>query len=145
MIFSHERRILRQLFTEAWSKHCAGAPLEPLEKLIAAVVREHPEYHATLENTDAALDQDYFPEFGQTNPFLHMSLHIAVREQLSTDRPAGILEIYQSLLNKHHDLHEVEHRVIDCLGEALWLAQRAGTPPDEAAYLECLSKAARSS
>ncbi|MEW6352901.1 MAG: DUF1841 family protein [Pseudomonadota bacterium] len=145
MIFSQERHILRQLFIDAWAKYRAAEALEPLEKVIATVVREHPEYHASLENADTALDQDYLPELGQSNPFLHMSLHIAVREQLAADRPAGILEIYQSLLNKYHDPHNVEHRMIDCLGETLWRAQRAGAPPDEAAYMECLSKAACSS
>jgi hypothetical protein len=37
-------------------------------------------------------------------------------------------------------VHEAEHAMIERLGEALWNAQRAGLPPDEAQYLESLRR-----
>ena len=138
MIFSQNREEIRQFFIEVWNKHRAQQPLEPLEKIIAGILREHPEYHALLEDKDTALERDYLPELGESNPFLHMGMHIAIQEQLTTDRPAGIIDIYQSMLAKFQDPHEVEHRMLDCLGEMLWRAQRDGVNPDEINYLECL-------
>ena len=93
-----------------------------------------------LESGGDALERDYTPEEGQTNPFLHMGLHLAIREQVSTNRPAGIASVHRSLAVKLGDVHEAEHAMIECLGQALWQAQRSGLPPDEAAYLESLRR-----
>lgn len=140
MFFGQNREQLRQFFIGAWQKYLAQAPLEPLEKIVAGVIAEHPEYQAFLEKGDSALERDYLPELGETNPFLHMGMHIALREQINTNRPLGISEIYQKLLSKYPDHHEVEHRMVECLGETLWRAQRDGTQPDELAYLEHLRR-----
>ncbi|MGB0712456.1 MAG: DUF1841 family protein [Gammaproteobacteria bacterium] len=138
MIFSNDRDTLRAQYLNAWNKAGAGEALSPLEQQIASVVSEHPEYHPMLENRDRALGADYQPEGGETNPFLHMGMHLALREQLSTDRPTGFRSLYQAISGKLGDAHEAEHRIMECLGEALWRAQRNGTPPNEQDYLECL-------
>ncbi|MEO5574415.1 MAG: DUF1841 family protein [Gammaproteobacteria bacterium] len=138
MIFSQNREEIRQFFIDVWNKYRSQQPLEPLEKIIAGIVREHPEYHRLLETQESALEKDFLPELGEANPFLHMGMHIAIQEQLGINRPAGIVDIYQSLLIKLQDPHEVEHRMLECLGEMLWRAQRDGANPDEIAYLECL-------
>ncbi|HEY5791568.1 MAG TPA: DUF1841 family protein [Gammaproteobacteria bacterium] len=118
----------------------AGRPLEPLEAQLADVVALHPEYHALLESDDGGARQEWTPEGGESNPFLHMGLHLALREQLATDRPGGIRAVHSALAQRLGDLHEAEHRMLDCLAETLWQAQRSGTPPDEAAYLERLRR-----
>lgn len=144
MPFFHDqdRSSLRRSYVEAWRKRREGAPLEPLEHQIADVVELHPEYHPVLEQDADALQRDYTPEGGQSNPFLHMGLHLAIREQVSTNRPAGIAALHAALATKLGSAHEAEHRMIECLGEALWRSQRSGLPPDEAAYLEALRKIA---
>lgn len=139
-MFGQNRDSLRQFYIEAWRKRCAGAPLEPLEILVAQVVAEHSEYHALLENADGALGREYLPELGQTNPFLHMGLHLALREQISTQRPAGVGEIHRAMLTRHGDAHAAEHAMMDCLVESIWQAQRSGGAPDEATYLACLQR-----
>lgn len=139
MLFGNDRTALRRHYLEAWRKLCAGEPMQPLEQQIAEVVRHHPEYHAMLES-DAALERDFTPEQGQSNPFLHMGMHIAIAEQLSTQRPAGIVEIYQSLQRKLGDHHEAEHQMMECLGQMLWQAQRNGVAPQESHYLDCLKR-----
>jgi hypothetical protein len=140
MPFFHDqdRSSLRRSYVEAWRKLREGALLEPLEHQIATVVEEHPEYHAELEAGGEAVYRDYLPEGGQSNPFLHMGLHLAIREQVATNRPAGITAIHAALARRLGSSHEAEHRMIECLGEALWRSQRSGQPPDEAAYLEAL-------
>ena len=142
MPFFHDqdRSSLRRSYVEAWRKRREGAPLEPLEHQIADVVELHPEYHPVLEQDADALQRDYAPEGGQSNPFLHMGMHLAIREQVSTNRPAGIAAIHAALAARLGSAHEAEHRMIECLGEALWRAQRSGLPPDEAAYLEALRR-----
>jgi hypothetical protein len=137
-MFSNDRNQMRQVFLQAWGKHNENQELEPLEQLIVSILNQHPEYQALLENEDKALDRDYLPESGETNPFLHMGMHIAIHEQLSTDRPMGIAALFQQLVMQAGDPHEAEHHVMDCLGEMLWRAQRDGRMPDEQGYLACL-------
>ena len=140
MVISQDRNQLRRIFFEVWRKQHDHSPMEPLEKLIAEIIRQHPEYHHILSHQEAALERDYLPEVGQTNPFLHMSMHIAIREQLASQRPAGIVDVYRSLTARHDDAHEAEHHIMECLAEMLWQSQRDGTLPDEIIYMEKLHK-----
>jgi hypothetical protein len=137
MPFFHNqsRDELRRFYMEAWRKHQERLPMEPLEAQIADVIALHPEYQSALQNPDA-LDKDYTPESGQSNPFLHMGLHLAVREQISTDRPQGIRAAFDALAKRFGSAHDAEHQMIECLAEALWEAQRSGRTPDETAYLQ---------
>lgn len=139
-MFGHDRTALRRFYAESWRKACNNEPLEALEQQIAAVIGEHPEYQPLLDSANTELERDFAPESGQSNPFLHMGLHLALREQLGTGRPTGIRELWPRLLKKHGDAHAVEHRMMECLGQALWEAQRSNRMPDEAAYLECLRR-----
>jgi hypothetical protein len=139
-MFSNDRNQMRQVFLRAWEKHNKNLKLEPLEELVVSILGQHPEYQPLLENEDKALSRDYLPESGETNPFLHMGMHIAIHEQLSTDRPAGIAGLFQQLVMQAGDPHAAEHQVMECLGEMLWRSQRDGRMPDEQAYLDCLRK-----
>jgi hypothetical protein len=142
MPFFHDqsRAELRRMYVEAWRKQREARPLEPLEDQIVRVLEQHPEYQPLVETGDAALDRDFQPESGQANPFLHMGLHLAIREQVATNRPAGIAAVHRTLARQYGGAHEAEHRMIDCLGEAMWRSQRSGLPPDETAYLEALRR-----
>jgi hypothetical protein len=131
---------MRRMYLEAWRKFSARAPLEPLEAQLAAVIAEHPEYVAWLESGDQALSAEFTPEGGRENPFLHMGLHLAIREQVATNRPAGIAEIHQKLSTRLGGAHAAEHAMLEPLAETLWDAQRQGRAPDEQAYLERLRK-----
>ena len=139
-MFSPDRTSMRRVFTDAWRKFRNREPLQPLEQMVAEVVRQHPEYHRLLEQDRNALDKEFLPEGGETNPFLHMGMHISLQEQLGADRPAGIRGLYQDLAGKLGDAHEAEHQMMECLGLSLWQAQRNGGLPDEQAYLECVKK-----
>src|ERR1044072_5974298 len=132
---NRSRDDLRRVYVEAWRKRRAGLPVEPLEAQVADVIALHPEYHAALERAEA-LAHDYTPEGGQSNPFLHMGLHLTVRDQVATDRPAGLRQEFTALAQRLGSAHEAEHRIIECLAEAMWEAQRTGRPPDETAYLQ---------
>jgi Domain of unknown function (DUF1841) len=145
MPFFHtqSRAELRQMYVDAWRKRRENLPVEPVEAQIADVIDEHPEYQAALEQGEQTLDKDFLPEAGATNPFLHMGLHLAVREQLATDRPAGIRAAFSSLAARQASVHAAEHIVIEYLAEALWNAQKTGTAPDERAYLARIAEQTR--
>lgn len=128
---------IRQVYLKVWQKMQNQSVLEPLEAIIADVIKLHPEYHSMLEMGETAKQKDFSPEDGQTNPFLHMGMHITLREQAGGDRPAGILDIYQKLVQQK-GIHETEHAMMECLGQTLWNAQRHDAMPDEDAYLACL-------
>jgi len=135
-MFGTDRNQLRQMYKAAWEKFQQQQTLSPLEVQITDVIKEHPEYHDFV----LQLDKDFLPELGQTNPFLHMGLHLGLREQLSTNRPNGITNIYQQLVKIKGSPHDAEHSMIECLAEAMWSAQTNNTPPDEARYLASLNK-----
>ena len=116
-----------------WHKLQEGLVLEPLENLIAEVIEMHPEYHGLLANDQDAMGNDFNPDLGRENPFMHMGMHIALREQAATDRPAGFTAEYNRLTRKKKNRHEAEHGMMECLGQALWLAQQQQRPPDDQA------------
>ena len=140
MIFGQARNELRKMYANAWAKRCEELPLSPLETQITDVIEMHPEYHADVSGED--LERDYSPDGGQTNPFLHMGLHLGIREQVSTNRPAGIAAVYKAAAARLADIHAAEHEMIECLAETLWEAQNQNTAPDEQKYLERLRRLA---
>jgi Domain of unknown function (DUF1841) len=139
MFADSSRDELRQRYVHAWQRRQQGLVLEPLDAAIADVVELHPEYHALLED-EAALQKPFTVEQGQTNPFLHMGLHLGLREQLATRRPVGIGDVHARLTRKLGSVHDAEHRMIEVLAETLWEAQRVGRAPDEEQYLERLRR-----
>jgi hypothetical protein len=139
-VFAPSRAEARRFLVDAWAKRRAGTPLSPLERTAADLIALHPEYHAVVENPERFADRDWRPESGETNPFLHLSLHLAVAEQLSIDQPPGIRAQYERLAAARGDAHAALHALLECLGEVVWSAQRHGTPPDAALYLACLER-----
>ncbi len=139
-MFNPTRDQARLFIIDAWAKRINKLPATPLETLTADLVDLHPEYHALFESEDA-LQKEWTPEQGETNPFLHIGLHLSIEEQLSIDQPPGIRTAFETLQNRRGDRHEALHVVLDCLGETMWRAQRDRAEPDGAAYLECLQRA----
>jgi hypothetical protein len=136
-MFSNDRAEMRKFFRDAWTLKRQGQALEPLQQMIVSVIDQHPEYHELLQNR-ASLDKDFDPARGESNPYLHMSMHIALIEQISTNRPEGIRKIYQQLVSLKDSNHDAEHSMMECLAQVIWQAQRDNAAPDEAAYLACL-------
>ena len=133
------REALRRRYGEAWRRRRSGLPLEPLDAAIADVIELPPEYQALLED-EAVLAGEFTVEQGEVNPFLHMGLHLGLREQLATGRPPGILDLHARLARRLGSVHEAEHLMMDVLAQTLWDAQRAGQAPDEQLYLERLRR-----
>ena len=136
MLFNQDRKQQREFLVKAWQKYTNKQLLEPLEKELVSIIKIHPEYQKNIDNVDS----EYFPEQGEVNPFLHINLHLALREQLSIKQPTGIREIYQKLLDIHKDSHEAEHLMMDCIAQMIFLSQKNNTPIDKVAYLDCLKK-----
>lgn len=140
-MFVQDRNEARNYFYQVWKKQQNKLPLEPIEAIISDVILEHPEYHHYLEEQESSAENDFKPEQNETNPFLHMGMHIALKEQLSSDRPAGVSEVYKKIVNKSVSIHDAEHKMMECLGRILWEAQRNNSLPNDEDYLECLNKA----
>jgi hypothetical protein len=141
-MFNPTRDQARQFLFDLWDKHRAGAALSDLERMALAVILRHPEYQRVLEERERFLDRDWRPEAGETNPFLHMQMHLAIEEQLSIDQPPGIRAAVQALARRHDDEHAALHDVMDCLVEAIWHSQRHGAPFDNDSYLACIRRKA---
>lgn len=142
-MFNPSREQVRVFFCESWRKHRERLVLEGAEATAADLIEQHPEYHALLENPQAAVAQEFTPESGQMNPFLHLSLHLAIADQIGIDQPPGIRAAYHALRTRL-EVHQAEHAILECLGETLWRAQREGGTLDAAQYLECVRRAAGS-
>jgi len=138
-MFNPTRDQARDFLFDVWAKHAAGQPLSGLESMALAIVLEHPEYQPVLGNREANLEREWRPEGGETNPFLHMSLHLAIEEQRSIDQPPGIRAAIDALEAKL-GAHAARHAVMDCLAEVIWQAQRHGAGFDNARYLDCIRR-----
>ena len=139
-MFNPSRDEARRFFFETWKKYRSGEPLQPLEQIAFNVIALHPEYHPLLDDPDRNLDRDYAPADGAVNPFLHLSLHLAIEEQLSIDQPPGVRAQFERMLAASGSEHDAKHALLECLGETLWQAQRTGAPPDAALYLQCVER-----
>ena len=140
-LFNPSRDQVRRFFFDAWHKYRMQEPLTALEGMALQVMQMHPEYHSLLDAPERHVERDYFPEMGETNPFLHMSLHLSILEQVSIDQPHGIAAAYQKVVARKM-AHDAQHDLMECLAETIWLSQREGHPLDHEAYLEKLKRAA---
>jgi hypothetical protein len=141
-MFSPSQHDVRAFFCETWRKQRSGSPLSPIELQAARWISEHPEYHAILADLAAAQAAVFDVDEGKTNPFLHLSMHLSIEEQVSIDQPRGIRQAVQTLGARLGDLHQAHHQVMECLGEMIWASQRSGLPPDPHAYLDCVHRRA---
>ena len=139
-MFNPSREEVREMFYGAWRKYRAGQPIVGIETLALDVILQHPEYHDALDHPERTRDKEYMDE---SNPFLHMSLHVALEEQLSIDQPPGIAARFRALVARYGERHDALHHALECLAETVWRAQRDSAPPDAAAYLDCLAARAR--
>ena len=140
-MFNPTRDQVRGFFIETWRKYRGSEVLTPMETIVAEIITLHPEYHALLQDPDA-VERDFAPEDGQVNPFLHLSLHLAIEEQLAIDQPAGIRTAFDALCARRGDRHDAYHDTLECLGEMIFNAQRNGTSPDGAGYVSCVRRKA---
>jgi len=139
-MFAPSREQARRFLFDTWRRFRAGEGLSGLERTALDAILMHPEYQPILDAPERYLDRDYLPEAGAPNPFLHLSLHLAVAEQLSIDQPPGIRAEYERLTCALGSEHDAAHAVLECLGETLWQAQRVGGAPDQTVYLDCLRR-----
>jgi Domain of unknown function (DUF1841) len=141
-MFTPSQADVRRFFCTVYAKSQTAAPLEALETLASQWIAEHPEYHADFADVDTALATMYDVEGGKTNPFLHLSMHLSISEQCSIDQPRGIRQAVELLTARRDGLHDAHHEAMDCLGQMVWESQRAGRPPDGAAYIDCVQRRA---
>ena len=141
-MFSPSQADVRRFFCQVHAKSKAGETMEALETLASLWIAEHPEYHAVLSDLDAALDTARVAEDGESNPFLHLSMHLSISEQCSIDQPHGIRGAVERLVARMDSLHDAHHAAMECLGQMVWERQRAGRPPDGSAYIDCVLRRA---
>ncbi len=145
MIFNPSRDEVRRFFRDTRAKRHAGTPLtplSPLETIVGDWMERHPEYDPVLAPVAQGEEDPFEPRDGEPNPFLHLSMHVSIDEQVSIDQPAGIRAAIQRLAERTGSLHDAHHEAMECLGEMLWTAQRNGTAPDGEAYIRCIGRRA---
>lgn len=138
-MFNPSREQVRRFFCDAWKKHIDRLPLVGAEVTAADIAARHPEYQAMLRDANTAVEKEWVPEGGEMNPFLHLSLHLAIHEQVSIDQPPGIRMAFEQL-RARMDPHDAEHVLLECLGETIWRAQREGQPMDAMAYVDAVRR-----
>jgi hypothetical protein len=140
-MFTPSSNDVRRFFCEAFRKHRAGEVLTPMDAMAVDWIAQHPEYHDELNDAEEAIARDYSVESGRTNPFLHLSMHLSISEQVSIDQPRGIKAAHDALAARVGE-HEAQHQIMECLGETIWTSQRTGLPPDQDAYIDCILRRA---
>jgi len=141
-VFAPSSDDVRGFFVEARRKRAERLPLTPLETMAADWIAAHPEYAADLADGEAARSAVYSAESGRENPFLHLSMHLSISEQVSIDQPRGIRQACELLAARLGSMHAAQHETMECLGRMLWESQRSGRPPDSEAYIDCVRRRA---
>ena len=141
-MFAPSQADVRRFFCDTYRKRRDAAPLTPLEAIASDWIEAHPEYHSDLEDVATALETAFDMRTGRTNPFLHLSMHLTISEQIGIDQPRGIKQAFELLAARLGSAHAAQHEVMECLGEMIWAAQRSGLPPDGEKYLECVRRRA---
>ncbi len=139
MLYTQDRTQQRQFLANAWQKFLDKKILDPLENQLTQIIKIHPEYHALIQH----IESDYYPEQGEVNPFLHINLHLALREQLSINQPDGINQLYQTIVSTVGNPHDAEHKMMDCIAEMIFSSQTNNSPINQQAYLNCLKTLAQ--
>ena len=134
-MFFQDRKRQREFLAKSWQKYTSNIPLEPLEEQLVSIIEIHPEYQDLITN----IDSEYFPEQGEINPFLHINLHLALKDQLSLNEPNGVREVHQKLIYHFKDQHVVEHLMMECIAEMIYLSQKNNTDMDQESYLNCIT------
>ena len=134
-MFFQDRKSQREFLAKSWQKYTSNITLEPLEEQLVSIIEIHPEYQDLIAN----IDSEYFPEQGGVNPFLHINLHLALRDQLSINQPKGVQEVHQELIKHYKDPHEVEHLMMECIAEMIFMSQKNNTTMDQESYLNCIT------
>ena len=134
-MFSQDRKKQREFLAKSWQKYTSNKPLEPLEKQLVSIIEIHPEYHDLIGN----IESEYFPEQGEVNPFLHINLHLALRDQLTLNEPKCVKKVHQKLIKRYKDSHEVEHLMMECIAEMIYISQKNNTAMDQESYLNCIT------
>ena len=134
-MFFQDRKSQREFLAKSWQKYTSNIPLEPLEEQLVSIIEIHPEYQDLITN----IDSEYFPEQGEINPFLHINLHLALKDQLSLNEPNGVREVHQKLIYHFKDQHVVEHLMMECIAEMIYLSQKNNTAMDQESYLNCIT------
>ena len=134
-MFSQDRKKQREFLANSWQKYTSNKPLEPLEQQLVSVIEVHPEYHDLIGN----IESEYFPKQDGLNPFLHINLHLALRDQLSINLPKGVKEVHQMLIDQYKDPHVVEHLMMECIAEMIYISQKNNTTMDQESYLNCIT------
>ena len=141
-MFQPSQADVRRFFCTIHAKQRGGMPLDAMELVAAPWIAEHPEYHPELTDVEAAVAAMYSVEEGRSNPFLHLSMHLSIQEQVAIDQPRGIRQAVELLAARRNSLHDAHHEVMECLGEMIWASQRSGMPPDGQAYIDCVRRRA---
>ncbi len=142
-MFNPSQQDVRRFFCETFRKYQAKELLTPLETIAADWISQHPEYAEDLSDVERALVADYRVDAGKTNPFLHLSMHLTIAEQITINQPIGVRVAYEALAHQKNSIHEAHHAMMECLGEMIWNSQRSNMPPDGQAYIEALNRRAR--
>ena len=133
-------RAHRQVFWDAWQRAQADMPLDALQVRIARVIALHPEYHHYFDDMEDFLDRDFEVDDGM-NPYLHMSLHLALEEQIAIRQPPEVANALEFLMqHKGKDRHEALHAILEVLAETVYYAQKRGDEPDVMAYVAAVKE-----
>ena len=139
-MFKPSQQDVRRFFCETFRKFHAKEILTPLEVIASDWINQHSEYNAVLRDPETAIHANYSIDQANSNPFLHLSMHLSISEQITVDQPRGVRAAFNILASKLNSQHEAHHEIMECLGTMIWNSQRNNLPPDGQAYIEALRK-----
>jgi hypothetical protein len=136
-----QRMLFRQNIHRIWGMVQSDRRDELSEKDndLAEILMDHEEYGDHFENTDILDGREY--EAGVTfNPFLHISTHQMVEDQLLADSPVETALFCEVMEGRGFPRHEIIHFIIMILLNVMYASASGNRPFDAARYKRLLTK-----
>lgn len=136
-----QRMLFRQSIYYIWGMVKSGQrdELSDKENKLAEILIDHEEYSDHFENIEI-LDGREYDAGAEFNPFLHISTHQMVEDQLSANLPVETALFYQALEGKGFSHHEAVHVIMMILVHVMHASALSKSPFDAARYKRLLTK-----
>lgn len=110
------------------------------EQRLAKILLEHKdEFFHHFEFTDAVSDYDYEPGV-EVNPFLHITIHQVVENQLNAREPVEVYQFYNAMIKKKLSHHDTIHLIGRIFVPFLFDVLKHGKEFDAHRYASLLKK-----
>ena len=108
-------------------------------RLAETMLQHEDEFFNVFEFADVLHDREFNPDT-DVNPFLHITIHTVVENQLAAKDPIEVFQFYNALRKKKCSRHDTIHLIGAILVPLMFDTMKNKTPFDNDRYVSMLKK-----